>query len=143
MRVHWSLWVVGVIALLWHGMSVMNLMMQMSADGVARIPEPFRSIVASRPVWATLAFALSGIMGVLGALALLLRNRICGPLFFFSFLGALFTVLQTITVGALSSLSGGMILLTVMGPVVFGFFLIVYAHKARKRAWLKGTKTVE
>lgn len=143
MRVHWSLWLVGVIALVWHGMSVMNLFMQMSEARVAAMPEPFRTIVGSRPLWATFAFALSGIAGVLGALALLLRHRICGPLFFFSFLGTLFTVLQTIIAGALSSLSAGLIVLTVLGPVVLGFFLIVFSHRARKRGWLKGTQPVE
>lgn len=143
MRVHWSLWVIGVVAMLWHGMSVMNLVMQMSTSGVANMPEPFRAIVASRPLWATFAFALSGIAGVLGALALLWRQRICGPLFFISFLGTLFTVLHTIVAGALSALSLGMIVLTVLGPVVLGFFLIVYAHRARKNGLLKGTKTIE
>lgn len=143
MRVHWSLWLVGVIAILWHGMSVMNLVMQMSADRVASMPEPFRTLVESRPGWATFAFALASIAGLLGGIALLLRHRICGPLFFASFLGALFAVLQTIIAGALGMLSLGMIVLTVLGPVVFGGFLIVFTYRVRKRGELRGTKAVE
>jgi len=114
---------------------------------VESMPKPFRSIVSSRPLWATFSFALSGIAGVLGALALLMRHRISGPLFFFSFLGALFTVLHTIIAGALGLLSSAMIVLTIVGPivgpVVFGFFLIVYTHRSRKRGWLKGSTVID
>ncbi len=140
MKVHWSIWLVGAIAILWHGMSVMNLVMQMSSAGVANMPEPFRTLVASRPLWATLAFAVASISGLLGGVALCLRHRISGPLFFFSFLGALFAVLQTMVAGALGMLNFAMIVLTVLGPIAFGFFLIVYTHRARKRGWLRGTQ---
>ena len=139
-RAHWSLWVVGALALLWHAGSVLNLGMQMNPELVKQMPESHQAIAKARPAWATIAFGVSAVTGVLGSLALLMRHRICGPLYFLSFIGAFLAVLQAVlTGGALSTFSGFELVLVVAGPVVFGMFLIVFAHRARKLGWLRGT----
>jgi len=51
--VHWSFWVIGVVALIWNVMGVMNFFVQMNADMVAAMPETHRAIIDSRPMWAT------------------------------------------------------------------------------------------
>lgn len=139
-RVHWSLWLVGILALLWHVGAVANLGMQISPEMMAQMPESHQAVAKARPLWSTVAFAVSAIAGVLGALALLFRHRICGPLFFLSFLGAFFTVLQSVlTGGVFSAFKGAELILVVAGPILFGLFLVVYAHRARKRGWLRGS----
>jgi len=117
----------------------MNLFMQLSPDMLAQMPESHRLIVESRPGWATFAFALSVISGVLGAFALLFRHRIAGPLFFLSFLGAVITTAQAVIGGgALQKFGSVEIVLGVIGPIAFGFFLVWFAHVSRKRGWLHG-----
>ncbi len=138
-RVPWSLWLVGVLALLWHAGAVMNLMMQLNPSALAQMPESHQAVAKARPFWATGVFGISAITGVLGAIALLFRHRVCGPLFFVSFLAAVITVFQAVvTGGALSAFKGFELIFVVLGPVVFGLFLVVYAHRARKQGWLRG-----
>jgi len=142
-RTHWSLWIVGILALLWHLGTVMNLGMQLNSNMMELLPESHRLVAKARPIWASIAFALSAITGVLGSLALLFRHRICGPLFFLSLICALFVVLQAVvTGGAMSVFSGAELGLAIAGPVVVGVFLVVFAHRARKSGLLRG-KSVE
>ena len=139
-RVHWSFWVVGILALLWHAGSVMNLGMQLNPEMMEKMPESHKAIAKARPWWATGAFAISAIAGALGALAFLNRHRICGPLFFLSFIGSILAVLQAVaTGGAMQVFSGFELILVVVGPVAVGLFLVVFAHRARKNGWLRGS----
>jgi len=139
-RVHWSLWVVGLFGLLWSAGGLMNLFMQMSPEGLAKMPESHQAIAKARPFWATIAFAESAFCGILGCLALLFRHRISGPLLFLSLLGTLIAVAQAVFEGgALEVFKGAEFVLAVIGPVVVSLFLVVFAHRARKRGWLRGT----
>jgi len=38
------LWIVGIIALVWHGMGSMNLMMQLSPEMLVKMPESHQAI---------------------------------------------------------------------------------------------------
>jgi len=58
-RIHWSFWAVGTVALIWNVMGVMNFFMQMNPDALAAMSESQRATVASRPPWATGAFAIA------------------------------------------------------------------------------------
>ena len=49
-RPHWSFWVIGIIALVWHIMGSMNFVMQMNRSAVAGMPEAYRAVIESRPV---------------------------------------------------------------------------------------------
>jgi len=135
-----SFWLIGIVALLWHAMGVMNLGMQMSPEMMSSMPADFQAFTKARPSWSTIAFGLSVVTGVLGALALLFRHRISGPLFFLSFIGALITTLQAVISGGVLQMFGpAQIAMGVLGPIVFGLFLLVYSHRCRKHGWLRGT----
>lgn len=141
----WVLWVVGILALLWHAGSVVSLLVQMNPEMMEEMPESHQAVAKARPMWATIAYSLSAIAGVLGSFALLFRHRICGPLFFLSFICSFCVMLQAVlTGGAMSELGGIEIELVVAlaAPVVIGVFLVVFAHRARKGGWLRG-KPVE
>ena len=58
-KVHWSFWLIGVVALVWHVMGGINFFMQMNADMVASFPQTHRAIIEGRPVWATGGFAVA------------------------------------------------------------------------------------
>lgn len=47
--VHWSFWLIGVIALIWHAMGAMNFVMQLNPAAVAEYPESHRAIIEGRP----------------------------------------------------------------------------------------------
>jgi hypothetical protein len=55
---HWSFWVICVVALIWNGMGSMNFIMQMHSEPLANYPEAAKSLIFTRPLWATAAFAL-------------------------------------------------------------------------------------
>ena len=74
--VHWSFWIIGVVALIWNAMGVMNFIVQMDLDMVATYPESHRAIIMSRPAWATGAFGLAVFGGVLGCLLLFFTEKI-------------------------------------------------------------------
>ena len=57
--VRWSFWIIGAIALIWHGLGGINFISQMNADGVASMPESYRAIVEGRSVLATGAFGIA------------------------------------------------------------------------------------
>ena len=142
-RTLWSLWAVGILALLWHLGSVLNLGMQLNPEMMAKMPESHQAVAKARPWWATFAFCLSALTGVLGSVALLFRHRICGPLFFLSLISSILAVLQSVlTGGAINAFSGVEFALAVAGPIVLGVFLVVFAHRARKSGRLRG-KSVE
>jgi len=140
-RIHWSFWLIGIVALLWHGGSVLNLYMQLNPEMLQQMPQSHRSIVESRPFWVTTAFAISALTGTLGAIALLCRHRISGPLFFLSFIGAVIATLHAVAVGgALQKFSGVEVVLAIIGPVVFGAYLVWFVRKSVKRAWMRGSR---
>jgi len=137
-RIPWSFWLVGAIALVWHGMGCANLYMQLTPELLLQMPESHRAVAEARPGWATIAFAISTVAGVLAAMALLLRNRIAGPLFFLSLIGALVAVGQAIMAGALQRFGPAEIAFGVIGPAVFGLFMVWYARHASRLGWMHG-----
>jgi len=142
-RIHWSFWLIGLVALLWHAGAIVNFYLQMSPEMQAQMPASHRSIAESRPFWVTAAFALSALTGTLGGIYLLLRHRIAGPLFFVSFIGAVIATVHAVVVGgALQKFSGLEVVLGVIGPVVFGAFLIIYVRRSVKRGWMRGREAI-
>jgi len=86
--IHWSFWVIGVVAFVFNLFGCMNYISQMNAEMVASMPDVYRAIVESRPAWATAAFAVAVFGGALGCLLLLLRKSVAVYVFFVALLGA-------------------------------------------------------
>src|SRR6266508_4881505 len=87
--VHWSFWAIGVVALIWNVMGVINFFVQMNPAALASYPESHRAIIEGRPAWATGAFAIAVFGGALGCLVLLLRKSAAYYLFIASLLGVI------------------------------------------------------
>ena len=96
--VHWSFWVISVVALIWNAMGVMNFFMQMNPDVLAKYSETARSIVESQPTWASGAFAIGVFGGALGSVLLLLRKSVAVHLFIASLIGVIVTITYTLSV---------------------------------------------
>ncbi len=90
--VHWSFWVIGVVALIWHILGLMNFVMQMNTETITGRPESYRAVIENRPAWATAAFAIAVFGGAIGSVLLLLRKSAATYLFVASLVGVIVQV---------------------------------------------------
>ena len=135
--VHWSFWLIGVLTLLWNGATAANFFMQMNPEVLATYPKAEQAIVNGRPLWATVAFAIGALGGVLGSLHLLLRKKIAYYFFLAALAGVLVTIVHNVNV-ARSGVEFGppMIAGTVVMPILLAAFLVWYAQSTRRKGWL-------
>ena len=136
--IHWSFWVISVVALLWNLMGAVNFVAQMSADLVATYPETHRAIIEGRPAWATTAFAAAVFGGALGCLLLLFRNSSAFYLFVASLLGVIVTMVHTLAV-ARSAIEFSLFesVMMMLMPLVVAAFLVWYSQRAENQGWLR------
>ena len=132
--VHWSFWLIGVVALIWNVAGVINFFVQMNADALAAYRESERAIVEGRPVWATGAFAIAVFGGALGCILLLLRKSAAYYLFIASLLGVIVTMTHTLGDGIDFGL--GEILGIIIMPLVVAAVLIWYSKQAENKGWI-------
>lgn len=135
--VHWSFWVISVVALLWNLMGVINFSAQTSTDLVATYPETHRAIIEGRPAWATAAFAVAVFGGALGCLLLLFRKSSALYLFVASLLGVIVTMMHTLGVAGSTDFSRFEIFMMMLMPLLVGAFLLWYAKQAERKDWIK------
>ena len=131
---HWSFWAVGIVALIWNVLGVINFFAQMNPDVLAAYRESERAIVEGRPAWATGAFAIAVFGGALGALLLLLRKSAASYLFMASLFGVILTMIHTLSVGIEFGL--GEILGIILMPLVVAAFFIWYSKRAESKNWI-------
>ncbi len=130
--VHWSLWAIGVVGLLFNLAGSVNFISQMNASTVAAMPEMYRVMVESRPAWATGAFAVAVFGGALGCLLLLLRKSAAYYVFIASLLGAIAAQVPYLGMTGFppEALIGGLVQLVVTA------FLIWYSKSAEHKGWI-------
>lgn len=134
-RVHWSFWAIGAIALIWNVLGAINFVAQMNPDMLAEYRESERAIIEGRPAWATIAFAIAVFGGALGCVLLLLRKSAAFYLFIASLLGVIVTMMHTLGAGIDFGL--GEILGIILMPLVLAAFLIWYAKLAEGKDWIR------
>lgn len=122
------LWIVGIVALIWNAMGCINLFQQLSPEGRATLPPEYLSFLDIRPTWALIAFSVSVLAGVLGAVMLLLRQRMSFHAFVASGLGAFVTTLPALGTGITSIIVG-----SAMSIVLAAVFAWVSARKLGRR----------
>ena len=137
-RVHWSFWLIGVLAFLWNVGGALNYLGQMDPEMLASYPESHRAIIDSRPAWATGGFAIGVFGGALAALLLLLRRSLSFYGFIVSLIGVVLATVHTtrIVLSHDGFAMGEIIIMTVM-PVVVSAFLVWYANLAERKSWLR------
>ena len=131
-RVHWSFWILGAAALVFNLLGCVNFISQMNADFVARMPDAYRSMIETRPQWATAAFAIAVFGGALGCGLLLLRKSVAYPVFVVSLLGAIGVQLPVLGMAGfpVEAHVGWAVQVLVTG------FMIWYARRARHKGWV-------
>jgi len=136
--VHWSFWAIGVVALIWNVMGVINFFVQMNADALASFPESHRAIIEGRPAWATGAFAIAVFGGALGCLLLLLRKSAAYYLFIASLLGVIVQLIHTLGIASSTiDFSPFEISMIILMPLAVAAFLIWYSKWAESKGWIR------
>ncbi|MEM7069093.1 MAG: hypothetical protein AAF478_09435 [Pseudomonadota bacterium] len=133
----WGFWVIGIVALVWNLLGVMNFIGQFDTELVASMPSSHRALIEQRPIWATMAFAIAVFGGAIGSVLLLLRKKICLPVFVLSLIGVLIQLVPSLQVMAAgTNFSSVEIFLAFMMPVIVATFLIWHAMRPRVRTHL-------
>jgi hypothetical protein len=132
---HWSFWIIGVVALIWNGLGVVNFFAQMDPEILASYRESEQAIIAARPTWATAGFATAVFGGALGALLLLLRRSVAIYLFIASSLGVVVTMFHAL--GAAIDFSVGEIVGIILMPFAVSALLIWYSMHATIKGWIR------
>jgi hypothetical protein len=137
-RVHWSFWIIGAVALIWNVMGIINFFMQMNPAAVAAMPESQRVIVASRPAWATAAFAIAVLGGAAGCLLLLLRKSAATYLLIGSLIAMVVHMVPYLGMAGPSLALGPVeISIFILMPLAVAAFLIWYANRAKSWGWIR------
>jgi hypothetical protein len=135
--VHWSFWVIGVVALIWNVMGGMNFFMQMDAAVLAAMPESHRAIVEDRPLWATIGFAVTVFGGAAGCLAILFRKSLAYYLFIASLLGVIVQLIHTLGIArSVTEFSSFDIAMIVVMPLVVAALLAGYSKWTQNKGWI-------
>ena len=115
-------------------MGSMNFLVQMNPEMVAAYRDSERVIIAGRPLWATVAFAIGVFGGSLGSIMLLLRRSYTFYVLGISLLGVVITQIHTLSIDV--DFSPGEILGIVLSPVIVSAFLVWYAKLVERKGWL-------
>ncbi len=130
-KIHWSFWVICVGALTWNIMGSINFVMQMNPEMLKKFPEGAQSLITSRPLWATIAFAVAVFGGVLAEILLLFKKSSAYYLFITSFLGIIITNIHTFQVSSTLDIWVGILM-----SFFITSFLIWYTKNIQHKGWL-------
>ena len=131
LKPHWSFWVICVLALIWNVMGSINFLLQTDLKMVANFPEAAQSLIASRPLWATIAFAIAVFGGVLAEILLLLKKSVSYYIFVVSLFGALITNIHTFQVSRAVDIWVGSLI-----SLIIASFLIWYSKFVKRKGWI-------
>ena len=132
--VHWSFWAITIFMLIWNVMGCINFFIQMNPEMVASYRENEQAIIAGRPLWATIAFAIAVFGGALGCILLVLKKYAAFYLFVFSLLGVVVTTVYTLGIGV--NFGVGDILGIILMPLLVAAFLIWYTKYVANKGWV-------
>jgi hypothetical protein len=133
-RLHWSFWLIAIAALLWNGLGAVNFIVQMMPGATEAYRESEQSIIANRPLWATVGFAVAVFGGTLGAVLLLAKRQMAFYLFVVSLVGTLIAIADPLVRGV--GFGMGEIIGIVAMPIVFAALLVWYAKFVARKGWL-------
>ncbi|MGI9221244.1 MAG: hypothetical protein ACR2QS_09445 [Woeseiaceae bacterium] len=131
-KVSKSFWVIASVGLLFNLMGCVNFISQFNAEMVASMPDAYRLIIESRPMWATVAFAIAVFGGAIGCVLLLLRKSAAINLLGLSLAGAVAAQLPAIGNVELPMQAW----VGWVSQLVIGALLLWYAVWASGKKWL-------
>ncbi|MEP1768836.1 MAG: hypothetical protein ABJJ53_19620 [Sulfitobacter sp.] len=128
-----SFWCIAAMGLIWNLMGCMNFISQTNADALAQFPESYQAVIASRPAWATAAFAVAVFGGAVGCILLLMRRAVAVGVCALSLMGIALTLVHVVVGAGLSS----QVLMPTLMSLLVGIVLFWVAYVARQKDWLR------
>lgn len=129
-------WIVSIIALLWNlmGLGAFFAHLTMTPEALATLSPEQKGLYNNQPIWVNIVFGGAVILGVLGCIGLLLRQRWCKPLLLLSLASALAQMAYNFSQDAYNIMGAGSL---PMGLVIIGFavFLVWFARFADSRGY--------
>ena len=128
---NWRFWLVVSVGLVFNLLGCLNFLMQFDPDFVAGLPDFYRRIIDTRPVWETIAFAAAVFGGAAGCVLLLLRKSAAIYVFAVSLVGALLAMVRYFGMDGLPADAWyGWV-----SQVVMAAFLVWYSRYATRKGW--------
>ena len=134
-----AFWIIAAVALFWNliGVSIFYMQVTATPDALqAAYSEAEYEFISSIPAWATGAYAIAVVAGVIGCVLLLLRKVWAVPVFAISLVAIL--VQDTYSFAIADGISvfgaGAVVLPLVVLAIAVG--LIFYSRMARGKGWL-------
>lgn len=80
----WHLWLIGVLLLLWQGMASFDYVATLIRyePYLSEFPEDVLEYYFAAPLWMYVMWGIASVGGLIGAILVLMRNKLAVPLFF-------------------------------------------------------------
>ncbi|WP_428740278.1 hypothetical protein [Tenacibaculum sp.] len=131
-------WIIGVAALIWNGLGVMQYLTlaYMTDDMRAALPEAERALYENIPAWVTAAFAVAVFGGLLGSIFLLMRKKVAKTAFLLSLIAIIVQMSYNLFMSRAAEVYGpGGIVMPIM-VIIIGVFLLLYSKRSTEKGWL-------
>ena len=87
------------------------------------------------PIWATIAFTVAVFAGAIGSIALLMRKRICYPLFVVSLVAVLVQMFHSFFISNSYEVYGPGGTVMPLMVIIIAFLLVAFSIKGRNNNW--------
>lgn len=133
-KLHWSFWLISIIALIWNFMGAINFIVQMNPEMISAYRTSEQAIILTRPLWATIGFFLAVFAGSFGATLLLFKQSKAYYLFITSFIGVVVTMVHSLNIDM--NFGTGEIIGIIVLPILIAGFMIWYTRLVAKKNWI-------
>lgn len=128
--------IAAIAALLFMSFGCVSYLMHVFAD-VSSMPLDQRAAFEAEPAWVTAAYAIAVWIGLIGAVMLLLKNRLAEPVLAVSLLATLVWLGGLIGVTRLRETMSASDLLVALVVTALTWTIFWFARHSRQRDWLK------
>lgn len=128
---------VAILALVWNLLGVMAFVghITMTPEAIAELPQAEQALYSAVPLWATIAFTVAVFAGAIGSIALLMRKRICYPLFVVSLVAVLVQMFHSFfIINSYEVYGPGGTVMPLM-VIIIAFLLVAFSIKGRNNNW--------
>ena len=124
-------WVIGFLALLWNIMGLTSFLTEvlMTDTMKAVMPQAEREMYENKPAWATAAFFLAVLAGLIGSIGFLLQRKWTTNLFILSLLGIVAHQVYIFAISGIMENADSSQLILPISVTTVGVFLVWYSKK--------------